>query len=87
MTLHVILVLTTIALSVAEEETNEILCPEGVADTLLGDRVTLPVTGASKQAHCSHTRAERLGPKDHGKHSQNRMRWRTEEEEKNRCLR
>ena len=59
MTPHVILALTTIAFSVAEEETNEILCPEGVADTLLGDGVTLPVPGASKQAHCSHTGAER----------------------------
>lgn len=44
-------VVTTVALSVAEVTTNQVLCPEGVAGALLADWITLATPRTAEQAH------------------------------------
>ena len=49
------LVVTTVALSVAEVTTNQVLRPEGVAGALLADRITLATPRTAQQAHWEKT--------------------------------
>lgn len=42
---------TTVALSVAEVTTNQVLGPEGVAGALLGDWIALTTPGTAEQTH------------------------------------